>query len=77
MKIIFFGSDSFASEPLERLIASRHELVGVVGRPDRPVGRGLTEGATPVVARARELDLWIWQPESLSETSFGATARDA
>ncbi len=77
MEIIFFGSDSFALEPLERLIASGHVLVGVVGRPDRPVGRGLKESATPVVARARELDLRIWQPESLSETSFGATARDA
>ncbi len=71
--VIFFGSDDFALEPLNALIASRHEVVGVVGRPDRPAGRGLKPLSTAVVAKAKALNLQLWQPESLSEDSLAPT----
>lgn len=77
MKTIFFGSDSFALEPLEQLVSGDHEITSVVGRPDRPVGRGLKAGPTPLVASARELGLPVWQPETLSEAEFSGIVRQA
>ena len=76
MKVIFFGSDDFALEPLNALLASRHEVVGVVGRPDRPAGRGLKPVSTAIVKRAKALQLQVWQPESLSEDSFAPTVEE-
>jgi methionyl-tRNA formyltransferase len=39
MRVVFFGTPEFAVPSLERLVASRHEVVRVVSRPDKPVGR--------------------------------------
>ena len=39
--------------PLEAVAASRHELVGVVTRPDAPAGRGRRLVASPVAAARR------------------------
>ena len=40
MKIIFLGTPEFAVPSLKKLFESKHEIVGVVCQPDRPVGRG-------------------------------------
>lgn len=71
MRVVFFASDVFSLEPLERIHASSHEIAAVVGRPDRPAGRGLRPVATPAVHRARELGLAVWQPEALTRQCFG------
>jgi methionyl-tRNA formyltransferase len=76
LKVIFFGSDYFALEPLNALLASRHEVLGVVSRPNRPAGRGLKPVSTAVVERAAALDLELWQPENLSEGYFRSTAEE-
>jgi methionyl-tRNA formyltransferase len=76
LKVIFFGSDHFALEPLNVLLASRHEVHGVVGRPDRPAGRGLKTVSTAVVDRAASLGLEVCQPEDLSEDCFASTAEE-
>lgn len=70
MKLIIFGSDTFACESLELLIKSRHEVAGVVGKPDSPSGRGLKPVPTPVVAFARGCSFPVWQPETLREGEF-------
>jgi methionyl-tRNA formyltransferase len=74
LKVIFFGSDEFALEPLNALLASGHQVVGVVGRPERPAGRGLKPVSTAVVSRANTLDLRVWQPQDLTSGSFASTA---
>ncbi len=66
MRVVFFGSDSFALEPLEHLVASSHDVACVIGRPERPAGRGLRQSQTPVVSQARELGLEVQAPESLT-----------
>lgn len=71
MKALFFGSDAFALPTLENLHKSRHRIVGVVGRPDQPSGRGLKVAATPVVEMARKMSLPLWQPECLDEELAG------
>lgn len=66
MRTLFFASDAFAIEPLEAVLASRHEILAFLGRPDRPSGRGQKTAATPAVERAREAGLAVLQPESLA-----------
>jgi methionyl-tRNA formyltransferase len=66
LKTLFFASDSFAIEPLEAVLASRHEIIAFLGRPDRPSGRGLKAASTPAVERAMESGLVVLQPESLT-----------
>ena len=70
MRVLFFGSDEFALDSLVRLAESRHLLVGVVGKPDRPSGRGLRPLPTPVVEKAREMSLAVRQPERLEEAGL-------
>lgn len=76
MNVLFFGSDGFAVEPLERMLESGHRIVSVVGRPDAPAGRGLLPAATPVVRRARELGLPLLQPQSLDRVTAGGMFLD-
>lgn len=65
LQIIFFGSDLFAVEPLERILATHHRVMCVVGRPDRPSGRGRRLTPTPLVERSLELGIELQRPERL------------
>jgi len=55
---------------LQRLVTSPHEVVLVVSRPDRPVGRKQVLTAPPVVELARRLGLPVRQPRSLKGEAF-------
>jgi methionyl-tRNA formyltransferase len=70
LRVVFFGTPSFAVPTFEALIASRHRVVGVVTRPDRPRGRGQKTVDAPVKARAREAGVPLLQPSTLSDPSF-------
>jgi methionyl-tRNA formyltransferase len=68
------GTPSFAVPALERLAANRapgmvlasgYELVTVITRPDKPVGRGREIVFSPVKQAALALDIPVWQPGSL------------
>jgi len=65
VKVAFFGTPEFALPTLERLVESRHEVVLVVTRADKPVGRHQVMTAPPVAERAAELGLACLQPKSL------------
>ena len=54
MRVIFFGTPSFAAPTLAALIASSHEVVGVITQPDRARGRGQKVTHAPVKALALE-----------------------
>ncbi len=56
------GTPQFACASLAALVAAGHEVVGVVTRPDKPVGRGRKIVPTPVKALATEHDLPVFQP---------------
>ena len=65
-RLLFLGSGRFAVPILEALLARPAlEVVGVVGAPDKPVGRHGTPAAVPVVALARERGLPVLQPVRL------------
>ena len=66
MKIIFFGSSKFAVPSLLKLHTSKHSIAAVVTQPDKRKGRGLRLSCTPVKDAARDLKIFIYQPESLN-----------
>jgi methionyl-tRNA formyltransferase len=61
MKILFMGTPDFACPSLESLLEAGHELVGVVTRPDKPVGRGRKLMPPPVKKLAEERGLPVLQ----------------
>jgi len=70
MKIVFFGSGSFAVPILTALQASRHDLVGIVTQPDRKKGRHLRLAPTPVKEEARASGATLLQPEDIRSACF-------
>ena len=68
MRIAFAGTPEFAVPPLAALVASHHEIVGVLTQPDRPAGRGrrVEPGAVKEFALAHGLPLA--QPTTLRTT---------
>ena len=71
LRLVFFGTPSFAVPTLRALVASPHDVVGVVTQPDRPRGRGQRVSDAPVKAFAVERGLRILQPGRLSHALFG------
>ena len=67
MKIVYFGTPAFAVPTLRTLLASPHDVVGVVTQPDKRRGRGqkVTEG--PVKTLALEHGLPVFQPSRLRD----------
>lgn len=70
MKILFMGTPEFAVSSLEALYTAGYEIVGVVTVPDKPIGRGLKLGASPVKTFALAHDLPVFQPEKLRNPEF-------
>lgn len=65
VKVAFYGTPDFAVPSLERLLASPHEVVLVVSRPDKPVGRHQVVTPPPAVEAAQRAGLPVVQPKSL------------
>lgn len=66
MRVVFFGSPDFAVASLQALLASRHQVVGVITQPDRPAGRGMELSPSAVKLCAQAANLPIFQPEKLN-----------
>jgi methionyl-tRNA formyltransferase len=67
MVIVFFGTPQFAVPSLERLVASSHEVRGVVTQPDKPRGRGQKVAEGAVKAAAVEHGIPVFQPARLRD----------
>jgi len=70
MRLVFAGTPQTAVPSLEALLASRHEVVAVVTRPDAPAGRGRHTERSPVALRAAEAGLEILTPGRPREPEF-------
>ena len=73
MVIVFFGTPQFAVPSLEHLIASRHQVQGVVTQPDKPRGRGHKVVDAPVKATALRHGIPVFQPSRLRDPDVLAT----
>jgi len=67
VRILFFGTPEFAVPTLRALLASSHEVVGVVTQPDRPKGRGQKIAPGAVAQVAHDAALPLMQPVRLSD----------
>lgn len=67
MRLLFAGSPAPAVPSLEALLASRHEVVAVLSRPDARVGRGRALTPSPVAAVARERGIPVLTPRTLRD----------
>jgi len=65
MRVVFIGTPDFAIPTLERLLASSHDVIRVVSKPDKPVGRRQVLAPPPVVEAARRHDIPVSQPKGL------------
>lgn len=72
MKIVFFGTPSFAAQILRYLLDHSAEIVAVVTRPDRPRGRSqkISPSAVKQVWLDRALSIPLYQPEKASTETF-------
>lgn len=76
MRLIFAGTPEPAVVALERLLASDHEVVAVLTRPDARRGRGRTLHPSPVRALAQEHGIEVLTPTTLREgTEDGVAIR--
>ena len=70
LKILFFGTPSFAKTCLEELIIKEYEICGVITIPDKKSGRGLKLKKSIVKVFSEENKLKIFQPENLKNKKF-------
>lgn len=65
MRLIFAGTPEPAVVALEELLASEHEVIAVLTRPDAPKGRGRTLHPSPVAALAQRKGIEVLTPATL------------
>jgi methionyl-tRNA formyltransferase len=69
MRILFAGTPETAVPSLHAVLASTHDVVGVLTRPDAKAGRGRTMRSSAVADAARAAGVAVWQPENLTDPS--------
>jgi methionyl-tRNA formyltransferase len=72
MRLLFAGTPDTAVPSLRALIASRHEVVAVLTRPDAPVGRGRHVEPSSVARVAAEADIETLKPAKVRDPKFMA-----
>ncbi len=65
MDLVFCGTPFFAVPTLEKLVGAGSRVKLVATQPDRPSGRGMELGASPVKRTALALGLPVTQPEKI------------
>ncbi|RZT93291.1 methionyl-tRNA formyltransferase [Ancylomarina subtilis] len=70
LRIVYMGTPEFAVAPLNALIESGCNVVGVVTNPDKPAGRGQKIQESAVKKYALEKGLPILQPEKFRNENF-------
>ena len=76
MRLVFAGTPQTAVPALDALLASRHEVVAVVTRPDAPAGRGRKVEASPVALRAAAAGLEVLTPPKARDPEFLGRLRE-
>ncbi|MCA0143431.1 methionyl-tRNA formyltransferase [Blastococcus sp. LR1] len=70
LRLLFAGTPAPAVPSLDALLASDHEVVAVLTRPDARSGRGRKVSRSPVAERADEAGIPVLQPRSPREPEF-------
>ncbi len=75
-RIIFFGTPGFAVPTLKALLDAGENVLAAVSQPDRPQGRGLKAGPTPVKESALAREVPVFQPVRLKDPEFVQRLKD-
>jgi len=75
MRIVFMGTPDFAVPGLDTLAENGHDVCAVFTRTDKKVGRGMNIRYSPVKQRAIELNIPVYQPETLKSEESLALVR--
>lgn len=67
---MFAGTPEVSAVALQALLATDHQIVGVITRADAPAGRGRTLQRSPVGRVADEHGIPVLQPRSLKDPAF-------
>jgi methionyl-tRNA formyltransferase len=70
MRLVFAGTPQAAVPALDALLASHHEVVAVLTRPDAPAGRGRKVEPSPVARRAASAGLEVLAPARVRDPEF-------
>lgn len=76
MKIVFMGTPDIAVGCLQKIIDEKHEILGVVTQPNKPVGRGKKMGMPPVKELALKYDIPVYQPIKARDEEFVQVLRE-
>lgn len=76
MRVVFAGTPEVALPSLRAIAESRHDVVGVVTRPDAPSGRGRKLVASPVAQLAEELGVPVLKPAHPKDPDFQRRLRE-
>jgi len=76
MRLVFAGTPATALPSLAALLASRHEVIAVLTRPDAPAGRGRALRPGPVKQLATERSVPVLEPSSPRDPALVAALRD-
>lgn len=70
MRVLFAGTPEAAVPALEALLASPHDVVAVLTRPDAPAGRGRRLAPSPVAQVALEAGIEVLRPPRAGDPGF-------
>ncbi|MBM7788001.1 methionyl-tRNA formyltransferase [Tenggerimyces flavus] len=76
MRLLFAGTPEVALPALDAFLASEHEVVAVLTRPDAPSGRGRHLHPSPVAERAEAEGIEVLKPPKPSDETFKARLRE-
>ena len=76
MRLVFAGTPTVAVVSLRALVASQHEVVAVVTRPDAGAGRGRKAARSPVAEAAVELGIQALKPLRPDDEQFQSQLRE-
>lgn len=76
VRVVFAGTPETALPSLEALVASRHEVVAVVTRPDARSGRGRSLSPSPVAEAAAQHGIEVLKPAKPSDPEFMERLRE-
>lgn len=67
MRVVFMGTPDFAAASLNELLEQGFDVVGVFTQPDKPKGRGMETGFSPVKEIALEHNIQVFQPQKMRD----------
>jgi methionyl-tRNA formyltransferase len=76
VRLVFAGTPQVAVPALDTLLASQHDVVAVLTRPDARAGRGRHEVGSPVAQRAAEAGVETLKPAKASDPALADRLRE-